>query len=60
LKRHRVLYYWLIWSEERVLVAHALDEGDWRAIATIKDHGHARIPPFESVELDLDALLGGG
>jgi Uma2 family endonuclease len=60
LKRHCVPYYWLIWPEERVLVAHALHEGDWRTIAMLKDRGGARIPPFEAIELDLDALLGGG
>jgi Uma2 family endonuclease len=60
LKRHRVPCYWLIWPEERVLVAHALDEGDWRTIATLKGRDRARIPSFDSVELDLDALLGGG
>jgi Uma2 family endonuclease len=59
LKRHRVPYYWLIWPEERVLVAHALEEGDWRTIATFKNRGRARVPPFEAVELDLDALLNG-
>ena len=60
LKRHRVPYYWLVWPEERVLVAHALDEGDWQTIATLKGRDRARIPPFEAVELALDALLGGG
>jgi hypothetical protein len=60
LKRHRVPCYWLIWPEERVLVAHALDEGDWRTIATLKGRDRARIPSFDSVELHLDALLGGG
>jgi len=49
-----------MWPEERVLVAHAFEEGDWRTIATLKDQRRARIPPFEAVELDLDALLGGG
>jgi Uma2 family endonuclease len=58
LKRHRVPYYWLTWPEERVLVAHSHEEGDWRTTATLKDRGRARIPPFEAVELDLDALLG--
>lgn len=60
LKRHRVPYYWLIWPEERALVTHALDEGEWRTIATLRARGRARIPPFEAVELDLHALLGGG
>ncbi len=60
LKRHRVPHYWLIWPEERVLVAYTLDEGDWRTSVTLKGQGRARIPPFEAVELELDALLGGG
>ncbi|CRI63254.1 conserved hypothetical protein [Thiocapsa sp. KS1] len=60
LKRHRVPYYWLIWPEARVLSAHALTDGDWSMIATLKDRGRARIPPFEAIELDLDALLGDG
>jgi Uma2 family endonuclease len=60
LKRHRVPYYWLIWPEERVLAAHALTDGDWRLLITLKERGRARIPPFEALELDLDALLGGG
>jgi Uma2 family endonuclease len=60
LKRHRAPYYWLIWPEERVLVADAPDEGDWRTIATLEGRGRARIPPFDFVELDLDALVGGG
>jgi Uma2 family endonuclease len=60
LKRHRVPWYWLIWPEDRTLVAHALEGGDWRVIATLKDRGRARIPPFETIELDLASLLGAG
>lgn len=59
LKRHGVPYYWIIWPEKRVLEAHMLDEGDWRPLMTLKDRGRARIPPFEDIEMDLDALLGG-
>jgi Uma2 family endonuclease len=58
LKRHRVPYYWLIWPEDRALVAHVLESGDWRVAATLKDRGRARIPPFDSIELDMAALLG--
>lgn len=58
LKRHRVPDYWLIWPEERRLIAHRLIDGDWREIATLEGSGRARIPPFEAIELDLDALLG--
>ena len=60
LKRHRVPWYWLIWPEDRTLVAHALEGGDWRVIATLKDRGRARIPPFEAIEFDLGSLLGTG
>jgi Uma2 family endonuclease len=60
LKRHRVPCYWLIWPEDRVLAAHALEEDDWRTIATLKNRGRARMLPFEGVERDLDALFGGG
>jgi Uma2 family endonuclease len=58
LRRHRVPWYWIIWPEERTLIAHALDDGDWRVISTLKDEDRARVPPFEAVELDLDAVLG--
>ena len=59
LKRHQVPYYWLIWPEERMLVAHALEDGAWHEVATLRGRGRGRIPPFDGVELDLDALLGG-
>ena len=58
LRRHRVPFYWLIWPEDKALVAHALDGGEWRVIATLKDAERARVPPFEAVELDLVYLLG--
>ncbi len=58
LKRHRVPFYWLIWPEEQTLVAHALEDGDWRVIATLKDQASGGIPPFDAVELDLADLLG--
>jgi hypothetical protein len=36
LKRHRVPYYWLIWPEARTLAAHALQDGEWRVLMTLK------------------------
>ncbi|WP_367114633.1 Uma2 family endonuclease [Thiohalocapsa sp.] len=36
LRRHRVPYYWIIWPEDRTLVAHSLDGDEWRVIATLK------------------------
>ncbi len=60
LKRHRVPFYWLIWPEDRALVAYALDGGDWREIATLKDQGRGRIAPFDAIELTLADLLADG
>jgi len=58
LRRHRVPFYWLIWPEDRVLVAHALEGDEWRVLATLKDQTRARVPPFEAIELDLAYMLG--
>jgi Uma2 family endonuclease len=58
LRRFRVPYYWIIWPEDRALIAYSLDEGEWRAIATLKDRDRDRLPPFEAVELDLGLVLG--
>ena len=57
LQRHRVAYYWLIWPEERKLVAHRLDAGSYRVIATLGHQQPARVPPFEEIELDLSYIL---
>jgi len=40
-----------------MLVAHELADGDWQVIATLKDQGSGRIPPFDAI-LDLAELLG--
>jgi hypothetical protein len=58
LQRHQVPYYWLIWPEDRALIAHQLDAGYYRVIMTLKDQGRARIPPFDAIEVDLAYLLG--
>ena len=59
LQRHRVPFYWLTWPEERKLVAHRLDGGVFRVVATLGSQGGARVPPFEEVELDLGYILDG-
>ncbi|MCF7985913.1 MAG: Uma2 family endonuclease [Thiohalocapsa sp.] len=59
LQRHQVPYYWLIWPEDRVLIAHALDAGHYRVTATLKDVAKARVAPFDAIELDLAYILGG-
>lgn len=58
LRRYGVPFYWLIWPEDRVLLAHALEAGNYRIVATLKDEARARIPPFDAVELDLAYILG--
>jgi Uma2 family endonuclease len=62
LQRHRVPFYWLIWPEDRTLIAHQLDGEGYRVIATITqptaEQARARIPPFDSVEIDLEYILG--
>ena len=58
LQRHGVPFYWLIWPDDRVLIAHAIDGEGYRVVKTISGQSKARIPPFEEVELDLAYILG--
>ena len=58
LQRHRVPYYWLIWPEDRTLVAYGLDGEHYRVIATLTEPVRTRIPPFDEIALDLAYLLG--
>lgn len=46
LPRHKVPYYWLIWPEDRLLIAHSLEDGHCKVIAKLKDEASARIPSF--------------
>jgi Uma2 family endonuclease len=59
LQRHGVPFYWLIWPEERKLVAHQLDGGSYQVIATLDHCRHARVPPFNDISLDLGYMLAG-
>jgi len=58
LQRRQVPFYWLIWPEDRVLIAHQLEGASYKVIATISGQSTARIPPFDSVELDMAYILG--
>jgi hypothetical protein len=49
----------LIWPAQRLLIAYRLLGGDWRVMATLEGCGRARIAPFDAIELDLEAVLGG-
>jgi Uma2 family endonuclease len=63
LQRPRVPYYWLIWPEERTLVAYGLDGVSYRIITNLTaagaDAGRVPIPPFEAVPIDLGYIFGG-
>jgi Uma2 family endonuclease len=58
LQRHGVPYYWLIWPEERSLIAYRLVNGRYAIAATATGAARVRIPPFEEIELDLGYVLG--
>ena len=58
LQRHRVPHYWLIWPEERALLAYGLDGGSYRIVANLSlapdpapGIERAAIPPFEAVPI---------
>jgi len=57
LQCHRVPFYWLIWPEDRVLIAYRIEGSNYRVAATVSGQGRARIPPFDGVELDLSYIL---
>ena len=48
---------WLIWPEDRVLIAHQLDCGNDRVVAMLKEQPSARVPPFDAIELDLPFIF---
>ena len=59
LQRHGVPFYWLIWPEERRLVAHRRDGDTYQVVATLDHTQPARIPPFDEIVLDLGYILVG-
>jgi Uma2 family endonuclease len=65
LQRAAVPYYWILSPEDCTLIAYALDGGSYRLCYSItyrppETPSKARIPPFESVEMDLDYVFGEG
>ena len=48
-----VAYAWVVDLEARVLTAHRLEAGAWRAIATHSEETEVRIEPFDAVPLNL-------
>ncbi|MEW6166185.1 MAG: Uma2 family endonuclease [Pseudomonadota bacterium] len=51
-----VPWAWLIDPIARTLEVFGLDRGHWRLEASHADDARAAAPPFEAVELELDAL----
>ncbi|WP_420827354.1 Uma2 family endonuclease [Halochromatium glycolicum] len=49
LQRHRVPFYWLIWPEDRSLIAYRLEDGRYHIVATFCGATQASIPPFDDI-----------
>jgi Uma2 family endonuclease len=58
LQRHRVPFYWLIWPEDRSLIAYRLEDGHYHIVAALSGPVAARVPPFEEISMDLGYILG--
>ena len=58
LMRYKVPYYWLIWPEDKALIAYKLVEGKYQVIESIEDGGNVRIEPFAEIDFDLDYVFG--
>lgn len=54
--RHGVSWLWLVDPEECLLTAHRLENGRWSEIGVWGDDDHARIEPFEEIELSLSDI----
>jgi Uma2 family endonuclease len=63
LQRAAVPYYWILSPEDRTLIVYGLEGGAYRLCYSVafrpgETPGRARIPPFESIEIDLPYLFG--
>jgi Uma2 family endonuclease len=63
LQRAAVPHYWILSPEDRILIVYALDDGAYRLCWSVayrppETPDKARIPPFESIEIDLGYLFG--
>jgi|SaaInlStandDraft_3_1057020.scaffolds.fasta_scaffold54727_2 hypothetical protein len=56
--KYQVPYYWLIWPEDRVLIAYKLVSGKYLVIESLEGGGIVRIEPFENIAFDLDYIFG--
>jgi len=51
-----VAYAWLVDPTPRILEAYALDDGEWRVLATAIDRDTITVAPFDALQLDLSNL----
>jgi Uma2 family endonuclease len=63
LQRTAVPHYWILSPEDRTLIVYALDAGAYRLCWSVayrppETPNLARIPPFESIDIDLAHLFG--
>jgi Uma2 family endonuclease len=54
--RCRVAYAWLVDPTRRILEAYALDDGEWRLLATASHSDIIAVAPFDALQLDLSNL----
>lgn len=57
LQRNKVPYFWVIFPEDKTLIAYRLADGKYQASFSVEYHieqnvEKARIPPFEETEMD--------
>jgi Uma2 family endonuclease len=55
--RSNVAFYWILDPAERTLEAFAAREGAWLRPGAWSDGDSPRIPPFESIEIDVGGLF---
>ena len=58
LMSYKVPYYWIIWPEDKALIAYKLVDGKYSVTESIEGGGKVRIEPFTDVEFDLDYVFG--
>ena len=51
-----VAHAWLVDPTRRGLEAYALDDGEWRLLATASDRDIIAVAPFDALQLDLSYL----
>jgi len=63
LQRAAVPHYWILSPEDRTLIVYALDGGSYRLCFSVayrppESPTRARIPPFDSIDIDLGYIFG--